>query len=83
MCTYPDNKWVLGRYLGPAPDVGSMITSKILRHTGDHIPHSNLRPFKDWKIIDPDQIEQRLKFDRLVHDALGKPAVETDSPGNF
>ena len=76
--TYPDNKWLLGIYLGPAPDVGSMMTSKILRHTGDHVPRSTLRPLKDWEITDPDQIEQRLKFDRLVHDALGKPAVEID-----
>ena len=44
VCTYPDNKWVLGRYLGPAPYVGSMMTSKILRHTGDHIPRYTLRP---------------------------------------
>ena len=74
-CTYPDDKWVLGRYLGPALDVGSMMTSKILRHTGDHIPRSTLRPLKDWEITDPDQIEQMIKFDRLVHDALGKPVV--------
>ena len=47
-CTYPADKWVLGRYLGPAPDVGSMMTSKIMRHTGDHIPRSTLRPLKDW-----------------------------------
>ena len=47
VCTYPDNKRVLGRYLGPAPDVGSMMTSKILRHTGDHIPRSTLFPLKD------------------------------------
>ena len=59
------------------------MTSKILRHTGDHIPRYTLRPLKDWEIIDPDQIEQRLKFDRLVHDALGKPAVETDFPWEF
>ena len=59
------------------------MTSKILRHTGDHIPHSTLPPLKDWDITDPDQIEQRLKFDRLVHDALGKPAVETDFPWEF
>ena len=82
-CTYPDDKWVLGSYLGPEPDVGSMMTSKILRHTGDHIPRSNLLPLKDWEITDPDQIEQRHKFDRLVHDALGKPAVETDFPWEF
>ena len=41
-CTYPGDKWVLGRCLGPAPDVGSMMTSKILRYTGDHIPRSTL-----------------------------------------
>ena len=79
-CTYPDNKWVLGSYLGPGPDVGSMITFKILSHTGDHIPRSTLRPLKDWEITDPDQIEQRLKFDRLMHDALGTPEVEIDFP---
>ena len=38
---------------------------------------------KDWEIVDPDQIEQRLKFDRLVYDALGKPAVKTDFPWEF
>ena len=54
------------------------MTSKILRHTGDHIPRSTLLPLKDWEITDPDQIEQRIKFDRLVHDALGKPEVEND-----
>ena len=47
-CTYTDDKWVLGRYLGPAPDVGSMMTSKILCHTGDHIPRSTLHPLNDW-----------------------------------
>ena len=47
-CTYPDDKWVLGRYLRPAPDVGSMMTSKFLRHMGDHIPCSTLRSLKDW-----------------------------------
>ena len=82
-CTYPDDKWVLGHYLGPAPYVGSMMKSKIMRHIGDHIPRSTLRPLKDWEITDPDQIEQRIKFDRLVHDALGKPVVETDFPWEF
>ena len=56
------------------------MTSKILRHTGNHIPRSTLRPLKDWEITDPNQIQQRSKFDRLVHDAPGKPVVETDFP---
>ena len=53
-------------YLGPSKYVGSMMTSKILRHTGDRIPRSTLRLLKDWTFTDPDQIEQCLKFDRLV-----------------
>ena len=32
--SFPDPKWVLGRYLGPAIDVGSAMTAKILRITG-------------------------------------------------
>ena len=59
------------------------MTSKILCHTGDHIPRSTLRSLKDWEITDPYQIEQRLKFDRLVHDALGKTVLETDFPWEF
>ena len=59
------------------------MTSKIQRHTGNHIACSILRPLKDWEITDPDQIEQRLKFDRIVHDALGNPGVETDFPWEF
>ena len=46
--TCPGDKWVLGRYLGPEPDLGSMMTSKFLRHMGDHIPCSTLRSLKDW-----------------------------------
>jgi hypothetical protein len=29
--TFPDNKLILGRYLGPATDVGSALTTKILK----------------------------------------------------
>ena len=56
VCTYPDDKWVLGRYVGPEPDLGSIMTSKIMRNTGDHIPRYTLHPLKDWEITDPDQI---------------------------
>jgi hypothetical protein len=36
--TFPDDKLVLGRYLGPATDVGSALTVKIVgRRTHDYI----------------------------------------------
>ena len=32
--TYPDDKLVLGRYLGPSIDVGPALTAKILKANG-------------------------------------------------
>ena len=32
--TFPDDKLALGRYLGPATDVGSALTAKILKFNG-------------------------------------------------
>ena len=32
--TFPDHKLILGRYLGPATDVGSALTAKILKSNG-------------------------------------------------
>ena len=34
---FPDDKAVLGRYLGPAIDVGSMHTAKILKPNGQYV----------------------------------------------
>jgi hypothetical protein len=34
---YPDNKMTLGRYLGPATDTGSALTSKILKANGQFV----------------------------------------------
>ena len=41
---FPYKKFVLGRYLGPYIDVGSAMTSKILRNTGEVIPQYNIWP---------------------------------------
>ena len=39
-----DPNFVPGQYLGPAIDVGSTITAKILRKTGEVVPHSTICP---------------------------------------
>ena len=39
---FPDNKMILGRYLGPAIDVGSMLTAKILMPNGQYVCRSTL-----------------------------------------
>ena len=40
---YPAENLVLGRYLGPARDVGPAITEKILKLNGEVVPRSTLR----------------------------------------
>ena len=34
---FPDDKSLLGQYLGPAIDVGSMLTAKILKPIGQYV----------------------------------------------
>ena len=41
--TYPDDKLILGRYLGPATDVGSALTAKILKSNSQFVCWSTLR----------------------------------------
>jgi hypothetical protein len=41
--TFLDNKLILGRYLGPATDVGSALTAKILKLNGQNVCRSTLR----------------------------------------
>ena len=38
--TFPEDKVVLGRYLGPATDVGGMMTAKILKENGQFVCRS-------------------------------------------
>ena len=40
---FPDDKFVLGKYLGPAIDVGSMQTAKILMPNGQYVCRSTHR----------------------------------------
>ncbi len=45
--TFPDIKLTLGQYLGPATNVGSALTAKILKSNGQTVCRSTLRHLKD------------------------------------
>ncbi len=47
--TFPDDKLTLGRYLGPATDVGSALTAKILKQNGQYICRSTLHHLTPWR----------------------------------
>ena len=77
---FPDPKWRLGRYLGPATDVGSMLTSKILSSSGRDVPRSTIRPLTDEEMANPEEQRACGAFDLHIADTIGNPAVESDFP---
>jgi len=61
--SFPDNKLVLGRYLGPATNVGSALTTKILKSNGQTVCRSTLRHLNDEELHCPIQKELHRSFD--------------------
>ncbi len=51
--SFPDNKLILGRYLGPAIDTGSALTAKILKPNGIFVCRSTLRHLTDEELHCP------------------------------
>jgi hypothetical protein len=78
--SFPDNKLVLGRYLGPATDVGSALTAKILKSNGQTVCRSTLRYLNDEELHCPIHNELRRSFDESITHHLGPTAKDTDFP---
>ena len=57
--SFPDDKIVLGRYLGPAIDVGNAMTAKILKENGQIVCRSTLRHLTKEELDNPTHIEMR------------------------
>ena len=78
--TYPDPKLILGRYLGPATDVGSALTAKILKANGQFVCRSTLRHLTDDELQCPVHNDLRKAFDRSIDTTLGPAATTQDFP---
>jgi hypothetical protein len=74
---FPDNKMILGRYLGPAIDVGSMLTCKILLPNGQYVCRSTLRHLNNDERNSEVHKAQRLQFDQAIK-KLGPKAQPID-----
>ena len=75
---FPDDRALLGQYLGPAIDVGSMLTAKILKPNGQYVCRSTL-----WHLDDNEQNSEvhkanQLQFDQVIEEILGTAAKLTD-----
>jgi hypothetical protein len=78
--TFPDNKLILGRYLGPATDVGSALTAKILKLNGQTVCRLTLQHLTDEETHCPIHLETRRVFDETVASHLGPNATDQDFP---
>jgi hypothetical protein len=79
--TFSDNtKLILGQYLGPATDVGSALTAKILKLNGQTVCRSTLRHLTDKDTHCPIHLETRRVFDETVASHLGPNATDQDFP---
>jgi hypothetical protein len=78
--TFPDNKLILGQYLGPATDVGSALTAKILKSNGQTVCRSTLRHLTEKETHCPIHLGTRRVFDETVASHLGPDATDQDFP---
>ena len=68
----------MGRWLGPAVDVGSALTYKILKSNGQVVPRSTIRHLTLDELTNPDHIPMTKEFDDNIIQKLGVPATEND-----
>jgi len=78
--SFPDDKLILGRYLGPAIDTGSALTAKILKSNGVFVCRSTLRHLTDEELHSPVHMDMRRQFDESVILHLGPAAMPQDFP---
>jgi hypothetical protein len=75
--TFPDNNALLGRYLGPAIDVGSMLTAKILKPNGQYVCRLTLRHLDDDEQNSEVHKAKQLEFDQAI-DKKARTSRNTD-----
>jgi hypothetical protein len=78
--SFPNDKRILGRYLGPAIDTGSALTAKILKSNGVFVCRSTLRHLTDEELHSPVHIHMRCKFDESIEPHLGPASLPQDFP---
>jgi hypothetical protein len=75
---FPDIKLTLGQYLGPATNIGSALTAKILKSNGQTVCRSTLWHLNDKEIDCSIHQEMRRVFNESIALHIGPNATEQD-----
>jgi hypothetical protein len=78
--SFPDDKLILGHYLGPAIDTGLALTAKILKSNSVFVCRSTLRHLTDEELDSSVHKDMRHKFDESIENHLGPAALPQDFP---
>jgi hypothetical protein len=77
---FSEVKLTLGQYLGPATNVGSALTAKILKSNEQTVCRSSLQHLNNKEIHCPIHQEMRRVFNESITHHLGPNATEQDFP---
>ncbi len=76
----PDKRLTLGRYLGPATDVGLALTAKILKQNSQYVCCSTQRHLTLEETLCTVHIAAQLHFDNMITERFGRKSVPGDFP---
>jgi hypothetical protein len=76
--SYPEDKEVHGRYLGPSIDIGPAMTMKILKANGQYVHRSTHRPLTPDEIANTNKIKAQDAFNEEVRWKLGPESKPED-----
>ena len=77
--TYPETRKQIGRYFGPALDVGSTMTHKVLMFNGEYVSRGIVSRWSPEEVRNPALLQARQNFMTELEAALGPNCV----PGDF
>ena len=75
---YPEDKMVLGRYLGPAMDVGPHLTAIVLKMNSEETYCSTYQKLTQDELDDETEKEMRIEFDKMINLKLGPETSNED-----
>jgi hypothetical protein len=60
---FPDDKEILGRYLGPSTDIGPSMLAKMLKGNGQTVVQTTFRPLTDHEELKEEMKQKKIRFD--------------------
>ena len=81
--TFPETRFHMGLWLGPAVDVGYALTYKILKSNSQVVPRSTIRHLALDELTNPDHIAMTKAFYNNIIQKLGVPETENDSDKDY